>query len=212
MNLPGDFIYGKSNQLYGALLRTEYYRGSELVSVVENSYSAKKIENQQIQILVPERHIVTGWKEFEESGYSGKYSVFTTHRENLDIDTYRQLDKEVIKRYYTSGGKRHIFSTEKRYAYDYDFLDPGFSLKPRRVETMRSDSTAVVDIYDYLLNYPAILSYHKRTEEKTTWKAVFFLIRVLAFRRKCSRVRTSRRTFGTKWFTAAMTHPATLSR
>ena len=34
--------------------------GSELVSVVENSYSAKKIENQQIQILVPERHIVTG--------------------------------------------------------------------------------------------------------------------------------------------------------
>ena len=25
----GDFIYGKSNQLYGALLRTEYYRGSE---------------------------------------------------------------------------------------------------------------------------------------------------------------------------------------
>ena len=136
----GDFIYGKSNQLYGALLRTEYYRGSELVSVVENNYSEKK------------------------SGYSGKYSVFTTHRENLDIDTYRQLDKEVTKRYYTSEGKRHVFSTEKRYAYDYDFLDPGFSLKPRRVETMRSDSTAVVDTYDYLLNYPAILSYPKRTE------------------------------------------------
>lgn len=160
----GDFIYGKSNRLYGALLRTEYYRGSELVSVVENSYSAKKIESQQIQILVPERHIVTGWKEFEESVYYGDYSVFTTHYENLDIDTYRQLDKEVTKRYYTSEGKRHVFTTEKRFAYDYDFFDPGFSLKPRRVETMRSDSTTVVDTYDYLLNYPAILSYHKHME------------------------------------------------
>lgn len=126
MNASGDFIYGKSNQLYGALLRTEYYRGSELVSVVENSYSAKKIENQQIQILVPERHIVTGWKEFEESGYSGKYSVFTTHRENLDIDTYRQLDKEVIKRYYTSGGKRHIFLPRNGMRMIMTFLIPVF--------------------------------------------------------------------------------------
>ena len=122
----GDFIYGKSNQLYGALLRTEYYRGSELVSVVENSYSAKKIENQQIQILVPERHIVTGWKEFEESGYSGKYSVFTTHRENLDIDTYRQLDKEVTKRYYTSEGKRHVFPPRNGMRMITTFLIPVF--------------------------------------------------------------------------------------
>lgn len=162
----GDFTYGNSNQLDGALLRTEYYCGSELVSVVENSYSAKMIVNQQVQILVPERHVVTDWEEFGKSDYSG--DLFTTHYENLDIGTYRQLDKEVTKRYYTSEGKRHIFTTEKRYAYEYDFFDPGFSLKPRRVETVRSDSTVVVDAYDYLLNYPAILSYHKHTEGESS--------------------------------------------
>lgn len=164
----GDFMHGGSNQLYGALLRTEYYCGSELVSTVENSYSAKMIMNQQLQVSIPERHIVTDWKEFEKSNYLGDYSVFTTHREDLDIGTYRQLDKEVTKRYYTSEGERHVFATEKRYAYDYDFFNPGFSLKPRVVETVRSDSAAVVDTYDYLLNYPAILSYHKHTEGESS--------------------------------------------
>ncbi len=159
-----DFTYGESNQLYGALLRTEYYRGDELVSVVENSYSAKKILDQQVQILVPERHVVTDWEEFDKSKYTTQCPVYTTHYENLDIGTYRQLDKEITKRFYTSEGKRHVFATEKQYAYSYDFFNPGFSLNPRRMETMQSDSIVAVDTYDYLLNYPAILSYHKHTE------------------------------------------------
>lgn len=165
----GDFTNGSSNQLYGALLRKEYYRGHELVSSVENSYSEKSFGDWQIQIEVPERHIVTDWKEYEHSGYNdGNHPVFTYHYEYLDINTFRQLDKETTKRYYTSNGQRYVLTTEKRYTYDYVFTDPGFSLKPRTVETTRSDSTAVVDTYDYLQDYPAILSYHKHTEGESS--------------------------------------------
>lgn len=163
----GDFTYGESNCMYGTLLRTEYYRGQELVSSVENSYSKKYIMSQHIQLSIPERYVVTDWEEYENSGYVSSFPAFLEHTEDLDISTHCQLDKTVTNRYYTSDGKRQVFTTEQRYTYEYDFFDPGFSLRPRAVETLRSDSTTVTDDYDYLLGYPAILSRHKHTEGKS---------------------------------------------
>lgn len=165
----GDFTVGRSNQLDGALLRTEYYRGHELVSSVENCYSAKDLVNCQVQLEIPERRVVTDWKEYLEHGQDdGNRPLFITHNEYLDVNTYRQLDKVINKQYYTIGSKEHIVTTEKKYIYDYDFSNPGVSLKPHIIETTRSDSTETVDTYDYLIGYPAILAYHKHTEGKSS--------------------------------------------
>lgn len=163
----GDFTLSFGNQLYGALLRTEYYRAHELTAVMENTYSRKSFGAYQLQVEIPERNVVTDWEE--ASRYiDSETPLFTTHYEFLDINTHRQLDKETTTRYYTSGGKRYASTTEKRYTYDYDFTDPGFSLKPRIMETTRSDSTKTVDTYDYLSGYPSILSYHKHTEGESS--------------------------------------------
>ena len=159
----GDFTYGGSNCMYGTLLRTEYYCGQELVSSVENSYSKKHIMSQHIQLSIPERYVVTDWEEYEKSGYTSSFPAFLEHTEELDI-CHRQLDKTITNRYYIFDGKPQVFTSEQRYTYDYDFFDPGFSLRPRTVETLRSDSTLVTDEYDYLPGYPSILSRHKHTE------------------------------------------------
>lgn len=166
----GDFINGRSNQLYGALLRTDYYRDHELVASIENSYSKKEYGSCQIQILIPERYLVSDWNTFSGSIYdNGNNSIFNIHYEFLDVSTFRQLDKETSKRYYTSdGGLQQVVTTEKRYTYNFDPYDPGVSLKPRIVETTRSDNTQMIDTYDYLLGYPAILSSHKHTEGESS--------------------------------------------
>lgn len=56
-----------------------------------------------------------------------------------------------------------MVTTEKKFTYTVDW-ESGFFLSPRQISTIRSDSTQVIDYYDYLADYPAILSLHKHTE------------------------------------------------
>jgi len=91
-----------------------------------------------------------------------------THYE-LYCDEHRVLEKEVTEEYFNKNGRKETITTEKEYSYGYGSTDRGGFMKPRRIETTNSDNTIVVDSLDYLLNYPAIVSRHKRME-KNSWQ------------------------------------------
>lgn len=160
----GDFTYGASNQLNGALLRTEYYDGKELVASTENTYTEKYVWDWP-EIEIPQRRVVADKGVFEGSPYdTGNNPMYTTHYELVDIATNRQLDKEISRRYINANGRTDTVTIEKRYTYNYNWTNPSFSLKPRQMQTTRSDGATTTDEYDYLANYPGILSYQKHTE------------------------------------------------
>lgn len=161
--LPDDFNQGASNQLYGSLLRTEYFKNAELVASTENVYSEKNFWNWAQEINVPERKVIISPEDYV-SGLWESLPTYTDHSYIIDFTTYRLLDKQISKRYHTVNGRRDVFTTEKKYNYEFNFADPSFSLKPRSVETTESDNTLATDTYDYLSGYPGILSYHKHTK------------------------------------------------
>ena len=162
--LPDDFNQGASNRLYGSLLRTEYFRNAEPVASTENIYSEKNFWNWAQEINVPERKVIISPEDYT-SGLWESLPAYADHSYIIDFTTYRLLDRQISKRYHTVNGRRDVFTTEKKYNYEFDFADPGFSLNPRSVETIESDDTPATDTYDYLSGYPGILSYHKHTKD-----------------------------------------------
>lgn len=163
--LSDDYSLGISNQMFGALLRKEQFNGDKLVASTENVYAAHKSWQYDSEIRFYERLMIVDPELYLGHGVEG--TAHAAYNYFLDMSTYRVLDKEINKRYYHIDGREDVVTTEKKYTYTIDWASPGSSLKPRRIDTTRSDSTQVTDYYDYLNDYPAILTSHKHAEGKS---------------------------------------------
>lgn len=160
--LPDDYTYGLSNQMFGVLLRKEQFSNGELVASTENVYTSEQSWMYNPEVVIPERLMIIDPEVYLWHIVDGP--VHASYKFILDMSTCRVLDKEINKRYYNADGRRDVVTTEKKFTYTVDWGNPGSSLSPRQVSTIRSDSTLVTDDYDYLEGYPAILSWHKHTE------------------------------------------------
>lgn len=160
--LPDDYTYGLSNQMFGVLLRKEQFSGDELVASTENVYSFQKSWMYNAEVIIPERLMIIDPEVYFQDIVGG--SAHTSYTFLLDMSTCRVLDREINKRYYNVDGRQDVVTTEKKFTYTVDWGNPGSSLRPRQIRTIRSDSTQVIDNYDYLADYPAIVSLHKHTE------------------------------------------------
>lgn len=165
----GDFVnfYAATNQLHGSLISKEYYGNSILTSVHKNYYEKIIIPNNNLSIDIPYRLIkgdtenmtvldVYLWGNYNPESNKPQTTYY------LDCGTYKALAREVTTNYYYTGGRQDSIATEKRYTYREIGFNPGVSLSPRRVETINSDNTLIIDSLDYLLDYPAILSRQKQ--------------------------------------------------
>lgn len=160
--LSDDYTYGLSNQMFGVLLRKEQYRGDMIVASTENVYTSHESWMYNSEVIIPERQIIIDPELYSQHVVDGPFHI--SYSFFLDMSTCRVLDKEITKRYYYVDGRQDMITTEKKFSYTVDWGNPGSSLNPRQVCTTQSDSTLVTDYYDYLENYPAILSSHKHTE------------------------------------------------
>lgn len=160
--LSDDYTYGLSNQMFGVLLRKEQFSDGELVASTENVYSSQKSWMYDSEVIFPERLMIIDPEVYLQHTVGG--SAHTSYSFFLDMSTCRVLDKEINKRYYNVDGRQDVVTTEKKFTYTVDWGNPGSSLSPRQISTIRSDSTQVIDYFDYLADYPAILSLHKHTE------------------------------------------------
>lgn len=82
----------------------------------------------------------------------------------LDNTTYYALSTEKITEYCFLNGKTDSITQVKNYSYDIDALNPGISLSPCSVETLSSDGSFILDEYEYLENFPNLLTLHRHTE------------------------------------------------
>lgn len=165
-----------TNHLYGKLIRKELFKQDKLVSSTEYIYDRKYPTGYYIQIDIPIRTSVIDIADYTIN--PNKYpNIFTdafiigNHYSNtekaqttyyLDNKTFAAPGKEITKDYYYVNGRTDFVTTEKKYTYDFNWQDPLSSIKPRSIETTNSDNTKIVDEFNYLTNYPAVLSYHKQ--------------------------------------------------
>lgn len=157
-----DFTYGASNQMNGALLRTEYYREGELIESRENIYEETEW-SYEMGFSVPEQNIIVSLDDYLQGLYTG--DVFTERYYLADISTFRTLAGESVKRYYHhDNGETDTLTVETAHSYQYDYHDPGVSLRPSTTVTYLSDGRMSSDHYEYLHNYPDILSLHRHVE------------------------------------------------
>ncbi|SEN74595.1 YD repeat-containing protein [bacterium A37T11] len=173
-----DYVkhYAFTNQLYGALIRTDRFRNNKLASRTDYTYKTVRVWGTNIAVDVPHR-LITGNTEgltVNDVFLTGNYlfpensgEVQTTYY--LDTEMYRALDKETESTYYAVDGREDVVTTQKTYNYQFDMTNPGSSLKPRQIQTTNSDHTVILDSMDYLLGYPAILSRYKHMENNS-WK------------------------------------------
>lgn len=171
-----DYVnhFAATNQLYGKLIRKEGLRNNKLASKTEYAYKKESVWGNNIALDLPHR-LISGNTEglavndamVKENNYASGSSVQTTYY--LDTESYGTLEKETESTYYNIDGRQDAVTTQKIYAYQFDWTDPGSSLSPRRIRSTNSDGTAVVDSMDYQLGYPAILSRHKHMEN-SSWK------------------------------------------
>lgn len=177
-----DFVKGNgmTNQLYGALTRTEYFRENELVSSTDYVYTESLPGGSNVTIDLPVRLLIVDIDYYmKKPGDLGSRPMFlignyaedakaqTTYF--LDNRIYRVLNKETVTEYQTIGGKQYAVTTEKKYSYKFDYYNSQVSIKPRKIETINSNGTNMVDSLDYLSDYPGILSCHKH-REKNSWR------------------------------------------
>lgn len=149
-----DFGYGSTDQMYGALLRTDYYRDGILIESHENVYEKQHFWNYEREFTVPEQRLIISLDDYLEG--HNTMDLWVNYTYIPDIYTFRMLDKEIVHRYLSD-----TVTVEKEYAYRYEFTDPGISLRPIRVATRLSGDIESTDHYEYLDGYPAILSYHR---------------------------------------------------
>lgn len=163
-----------TNQLYGKLVRKESYRNGQLVLSQKNTYKKIPAWYRTTEIDIPYKRIsgntqglssteVFLWNNY----YQNSGDPQTTYY--LDCEYYAALDKETTTTYYDVDGRWDALTTEKKYDYQFDYLTPGGSLSPRRIESTNSDNTTMTDSLDYLPNYPGILARHKHIEG-SSWK------------------------------------------
>ncbi|KAA8476145.1 YD repeat-containing protein [Arcticibacter tournemirensis] len=173
-----DYVnfYAMTNQFYGAPVTTEHFRNNKLASSTKYGYKSERVWWTNIELDLPHRRIIGDTeglrandvftlRNYYPAGQSD--NVQTTYY--LDTESYRALDKEITSQYYDIEGGQDVITTERQYNYHFDLTDPGSSLKPRRIETINSDKTVIIDSLDYLTGYPAMLSRHKRIENNN-WK------------------------------------------
>lgn len=163
--LPDEFMtsYGNSNQMYGKLLYTEYYRDGKMIERVENIYKSYWNSRGNFQITIPEKRIIVDPNVMVENDISMD-GIYHIHDYVLDAFCDRLLDKVIRKKYYSVGKHETVSTTEQQYEYNYNGNVAGKSIKPHKMKTIGSDKVITEDQYDYLPGYPAILSCHKHTE------------------------------------------------
>lgn len=184
-----DFLKGNGTtiQLYGALKRTEYFRGDELASSTDYEYTESLPGGSNVTVDFPVRLLIVdldfymtkpsslaGRPMFLTGNYASAGAAQTTYF--LDNRIYRVLDKETVTEYQTVGTERYAVTTQKKYSYKFDYYNPQVSIKPRKIETLNSNGTNMMDSLDYLFDYPGILSYHKH-REKNNWQESRILFR-----------------------------------
>lgn len=173
-----DYVnhFAATNQLYGRLIRKECFRNKKLASQTDYSYKKEAAWGGEIALDLPHR-LITGNTEglsvndvfAKGNNYASGSSAGIQTTYYLDTETYGALEKETESMYYDIDGRQDVVTTQKIYDYQFDYTDPGSSLKPRRIQTTNSDGTDVVDSLDYQPGYPAILSRHKHLENNN-WK------------------------------------------
>lgn len=179
-----DFLryYAKTNQHSGALLRTESFKDNVIVASTDYSYMDQIVWSSNLSIDIPvrllnvdidyylmHRNHFNGWSMFAIGDYYSQAGEGIQTIYYLDSKICRVLDAEITKLYFDIFGRKEVVTTEKRYEYKPSDYTPNISLKPARIEIINSDSSKIIDNYDYLVNYPGILSYHKHTENNE-WK------------------------------------------
>ncbi|PWG78233.1 RHS repeat domain-containing protein [Pararcticibacter amylolyticus] len=173
-----DYVnhYTLTNQFYGKLIRKDLFRNNKLASQTEYSYKTEVAWGGNIALDLPHRRIIGNTEDLQLNDVFtiGNYypagspsGVQTSYY--LDTETYGALEKETERTYYDSDDGQGVVTTQKIYDYQFNWGDPGSSLKPRHIQTTNSDGTVVIDSLDYLPGYPAILSRHKHMENNS-WK------------------------------------------
>lgn len=171
--------YSGTNQRYGALIRTEYFKGGDLIASTDYKYRMRRGWDGNISFDIPFRrvsqdiddymkHNPTVYPMFEVNNqYTQTDKVPTIYY--LDTEQIRALDQEIAKEYSGRSWWIKEIATAKQYRYISRTNGPKNPLRPSFVETTNSDSTKVIDRYDYLEDYPGILSYHKQ-EKGDEWR------------------------------------------
>lgn len=80
------------------------------------------------------------------------------------------------------GNRKDSLVTTRRYTYDTYSYGYSYTMEPKKIEILNSDGNSVSDEYDYLYEFPAVMSCHKRCEGGVRKRDVFCLKKVLASR------------------------------
>lgn len=167
-----------SGQYNGRISRKNCFNAGELVSRTDYSYNMAS-PNSSISVYLPIRTLLVdaevymnhpssldGREVYAPNCYytpsSGSSQLQTGFF--LEYDIFYTLDQETNTEYFTVNNRRDSLVTEKKYTYDTHAYGYGYSMEPKKVETRNSDGNMVADEYKYLRDFPAILSYHKRSE------------------------------------------------
>lgn len=190
---PSDDLlrhFTSSGQYNGLLARKNCFKAGELSS--RTDYSYQRIgTSSDVLVYLPVRKLqvdineymkhpsgLTGKEVYAPSNYyeptSGSSQLQTTFF--LDNNLFYVLDRETHTEYINVGNRRDSLVTNKRYTYDTYSYGYSYTMEPKKIEVMNSDGNYVSDEYDYLYEFPAILSYHKRSEEGS-WKESRILFR-----------------------------------
>lgn len=176
---PTELVNGYADTKQGTtlLLKVEYYKDNQLVSSTKYEYDRETLSSSNTSVDIPIRLLLVDvdvyMRDFNDAQSRPVY-VFNNYYNSpkstyyLDDSYCYVLVKEINKEYRTVNGKQQIFNTEKEYAYDFNPNNPGSSLKPRQIKTTNSNGNTIIDKYDYLNGFPAILSNHRHIE-KDKW-------------------------------------------
>lgn len=197
-----DFLRNEreTNQYYGALVRTEIFKGNDITVSKDYIYKEKRVWSSNINIDIPVRLLIADIDYYLQQGfYQPMFEIKNYYSQPgegiqtmyyLDSGICRVLDAEITKEYFDISGRKEVVVTEKRYGYLPSNYTPSISLKPSEIEVINSDSSRVMDQYNYLENFPGIVSYHKHAEDKG-WKESRILFRAGTCLPDTVQVRTS---------------------
>ena len=178
---PSDDLlrhFTNSGQYNGLLARKNCFKGSELAS--RTDYSYKRIgTSSDVLVYLPVRKLQVDINEYMKhpsdlsskevyapSNYyeptSGNSQLQTTFF--LDNNLFYVLDQETNTEYMKIGNRKDSLVTTRRYTYDTYSYGYSYTMEPKKIEILNSDGNSVSDEYDYLYEFPAVMSCHKRCE------------------------------------------------
>lgn len=178
-----------SGQYNGRMVRKNCFKSGELVSRTDYSYD-RIGTSSNVLVYLPVRLLIVDINTYlEHPGdlngkkvYAPSY-YYEPGDENgqlqttffLDDNLFYVLDKEIYTEYFNRNNRKDSLVTEKFYTYNTSSYGYGSSMEPKKVETKNSDGNWLTDEYNYLSDFPAILSYHKRSQgDRSTESRILF--------------------------------------